>query len=201
MSYQQQVSRLLLEEYVGQVDEFTVLAQASRLGEPGAFEAFVTAGYDQVWRLCAALVDAEAADDLAQETYARCSRALRQFRGEAPARTWLLAIARRACMDELRCRARRRRESAVFRWTGHVPVEPDAAESVAVADLLGRLEPDRRAAFVLTQLLRLSYQEASDVCGCPVGTIRSRVARARADLIEMLAEPGGLAGGKCQEQG
>jgi RNA polymerase sigma-70 factor, ECF subfamily len=195
------VSRVVLEEYVGGVDEFTMLAQASMLGEPGAFEAFVNASYDQVWRLCAAVVDAEAADDLAQETYARCGRALRQFRGEAPARTWLLAIARRACMDELRSRARRRRNSAVFCGTGQVPVEPDAAQSVVVADLLGRLDPDRRAAFVLTQLLRLSYQEASDVCGCPVGTIRSRVARARADLVEMLAEPGDLPGGNRQEQG
>jgi RNA polymerase sigma-70 factor (ECF subfamily) len=68
-------------------------------------------------------------------------------------------------------------------------VVPDAAEDVAVADLLARLDPDRRAAFVLTQMLRMSYQEASVVCGCPVGTIRSRVARARDDLIAMLAGP------------
>jgi RNA polymerase sigma-70 factor (ECF subfamily) len=63
---------------------------------------------------------------------------------------------------------------------------------VAVTDLLERLEPDRRAAFALTQLLRMTYQEAAEVAGCPVGTIRSRVARARGDLIEMLTEPGSL---------
>ena len=45
------------------------------------------------------------------------------------------------------------------------------------------LEPDRRTAFVLTQVLGLSYAEAAEVCGCPVGTIRSRVARARDDFI------------------
>jgi RNA polymerase sigma-70 factor (ECF subfamily) len=62
------------------------------------------------------------------------------------------------------------------------------AEGAAVADLLARLDPDRREAFVLTQLLGLPYADAAEVAGCPVGTIRSRVARARADLIDSLAE-------------
>jgi RNA polymerase sigma-70 factor (ECF subfamily) len=63
---------------------------------------------------------------------------------------------------------------------------PDVAEEAAVADLIARLDPDRRAAFVLTQVFRMPYQQAAAVCGCPVGTIRSRVARARGDLIAML---------------
>jgi RNA polymerase sigma-70 factor (ECF subfamily) len=49
---------------------------------------------------------------------------------------------------------------------------------------LAALDEDRREAFVLTQLVGLSYAEAADVCRCPVGTIRSRVARARAELVE-----------------
>lgn len=177
------------------MDELTALALAARLREPGAFEEFVAGTYGQVRRFCMTLVDADAADDLAQETFARCARAIRQFRGEAPARTWLLSIARHVCMDELRSRARHRQGNTARYWPGHIRVEPDAAEHVSVADLLARLEPDRRAAFVLTQMLRLSYLEASQVCGCPVGTIRSRVARARGDLIEMLAEPGSVASG------
>jgi RNA polymerase sigma-70 factor (ECF subfamily) len=50
--------------------------------------------------------------------------------------------------------------------------------------MLDALDTDRREAFVLTQLVGLSYAEASDVCGCPIGTIRSRVARARAELVD-----------------
>ena len=61
-----------------------------------------------------------------------------------------------------------------------------SAEQTGVADLLARLDADRREAFVLTQLLGLSYAEAADVAGCPIGTVRSRVARARADLVEAL---------------
>jgi RNA polymerase sigma-70 factor, ECF subfamily len=62
-------------------------------------------------------------------------------------------------------------------------VAADPAEAVTVRALLAALDPQRREAFVLTQLVGLSYAEAAEVCGCPVGTIRSRVARARADLV------------------
>jgi RNA polymerase sigma-70 factor (ECF subfamily) len=62
----------------------------------------------------------------------------------------------------------------------------DPASSVAMRALVAALEPERREAFVLTQIVGLSYAEAADVCSCPVGTIRSRVARARADLVSAL---------------
>jgi len=54
--------------------------------------------------------------------------------------------------------------------------------------LLAGLEPERRAAFVLTQMIGCSYAEAAAICGCPVGTIRSRVARAREDLAAMMTD-------------
>lgn len=64
----------------------------------------------------------------------------------------------------------------------------DPTRAIPVEALLAGLDPDRRQAFVLTQVLGLSYGEAAEVCDCPVGTIRSRVARARADLIARLSE-------------
>jgi RNA polymerase sigma-70 factor (ECF subfamily) len=63
----------------------------------------------------------------------------------------------------------------------------DHAATVALDDLIDRLEPDRRAAFVCTQLLGLSYARTAEVCGCPIGTVRSRVARARGDLLAATA--------------
>src|SRR5580692_7453337 len=71
--------------------------------------------------------------------------------------------------------------------TGSWPPEPGAQTTVDL--LLAALDPDRRAAFVLTQLLGCSYAEAAQVCDCPIGTIRSRVARAREDLDALLREP------------
>jgi RNA polymerase sigma-70 factor (ECF subfamily) len=133
--------------------------------------------------LCAALGDRQSADDLTQETYLRAFGSLHRFAGRSSLRTWLLAIARRVCADALR--TRRRRPVVV----DAAPVDlSDAADRVgehaAVADVLQRLDADRREAFVLTQLLGLSYAEAAEVAGCPVGTVRSRVARARADLVQ-----------------
>jgi RNA polymerase sigma-70 factor (ECF subfamily) len=61
--------------------------------------------------------------------------------------------------------------------------------------LLAGLEPERRAAFVLTQMIGCSYAEAAAICGCPVGTIRSRVARAREDLAAMMTDPEELPAG------
>jgi len=64
---------------------------------------------------------------------------------------------------------------------------PDPAGASALGQLVEGLDLDRRAAFVLTQLLGLTYAEAAAACGVPVGTIRSRVARAREDLLAALA--------------
>jgi RNA polymerase sigma-70 factor (ECF subfamily) len=65
---------------------------------------------------------------------------------------------------------------------------PDATGRVDLADVIARLDGDRRDAFVLTQVMGFRYEEAAAICGCPTGTIRSRVARARADLMAMLDE-------------
>jgi RNA polymerase sigma-70 factor, ECF subfamily len=171
------------------MDELTRLAHAARLGDTRATGAFIEAAYAEVWRLCAALVDEQAADDLVQETFLRVLRALRHFRGDSSARVWCLAIAKRTAMDELRARQRQRRRQQRLQAG---PAEQAAAGpggDLEAHDLLCALDPDRRAAFVLTQLFRLSYQEAADICECPLGTIRSRVARARNDLITLIEQP------------
>ena len=142
-----------------------------------------------IWRLCAALVGNAAADDLAQETFLRATRALPQFRGQASGRTWILSIARRTCMDDLRVRYRRERRDRRLTREASSNHVPDASGDLATRDLLIQLEPDRRIAFVLTQLFELSYDEAAAVCDCPIGTIRSRVARARNDLIGLIEAP------------
>jgi RNA polymerase sigma-70 factor (ECF subfamily) len=173
------------------VDELTSLARAAGRGDRDALARFVHQTQGDVWRFCAHLVDPGAADDLVQETYLRAIPALRRFRGDAPVRTWLLTIARRACAAEIDTRTRQRELAArvaAQAAAGTPPAVPDHGDQTAIGLLLGALEPDRRAAFVLTQLIGCSYAEAAAVCDCPVGTIRSRVARARADLDDMLTE-------------
>jgi RNA polymerase sigma-70 factor (ECF subfamily) len=155
--------------------------------DPSQLEHFVTANYPSVWRLCAGLVGESSADDLAQESFTRAIAAMPRFRGQATPRTWMLAIAHRACMDELRGRYRRsRRNDRLVEAARPAGTAAEPGDGLTTRDLLARLQPDRRAAFVLTQLLGLSYSEAASVCDCPTGTIRSRIARAREDLIELL---------------
>lgn len=162
-----------------ELDPITVAALRARDGDRAAATALVRATQADVWRMCRHLSDYGHADDLTQETYARAFAALPRFAGRSSARTWLLSIARRVCADAVRTAVRDR--SRPPRPPG---VGPDPADGVVVRALLAELSADRREAFVLTQVLGLSYAEAAEVCSCPVGTIRSRVARARDDLIE-----------------
>jgi RNA polymerase sigma-70 factor (ECF subfamily) len=169
------------------VDELTRLAHAARRAVPGSLEAFIRASHETVRRLCETLVDRQTADDLTQETFIKAVAAIRRFRGDASARTWILSIARHTCMDELRTRSRQqRRATALSAGGSEYASVPDPGEEIGARDLLAHLDVDRRAAFTLTQLLGLTYEEAAVTCECPIGTIRSRVARARDDLIEML---------------
>jgi RNA polymerase sigma-70 factor (ECF subfamily) len=175
--------------YRAGIDELTELLVAARDGDRVAFAAVIRASQGEVWRLAAHLVGPDAADDITQDTFVRAWRSLPGFRAEASARTWLLVIARRACADAIRARTRRRRLAARLLDRAVTTDDPidDAAGAHALAALVAGLDPDRREALVLTQVLGCSYAEAAEVCGVPVGTIRSRVARARESLLEQVA--------------
>jgi RNA polymerase sigma-70 factor, ECF subfamily len=168
-------------------DAVTGWALRARTGDAAAQSEFVRATQAEVWRFTAALIDPDAADDLTQETFLRAFRALPDFAGRSTARTWLLGIARRVCADHLRAVVRRRRlsERLAVQARTQAP-HPDPVHRLGAADLLDRLPEDRRSAFVLTQVLGLSYAEAAAVEDVPIGTIRSRVARARDDLVAAL---------------
>jgi RNA polymerase sigma-70 factor, ECF subfamily len=173
-------------------DEITAYALAAGRGDQEAVAAFVRATQADVWRYVAYLVDRGAADDLTQETYLRALRGLRAFRGDTAARVWLLSIARRTVVDHFRRQGRRPPVAASLDSTPGAervgPVLADPAGAIALRGLIERLDPDKRAAFVLTQVTGLSYAEAAEACDVPVGTIRSRVARAREDLLTWMSD-------------
>ena len=167
-------------------DAVTALAMAAGRGDTAALSAFVEATQHDVWRFVAYLCDGASADDLTQETYLRAIGAIERFAGRSSARTWLLAIARRTVADHIR----------------YLKSRPRAADGADPGQLLDRTRPargfedlvevtvmiagltgDQREALLLTQLFGLSYRDAAAVCDCPVGTIRSRVARARDALL------------------
>jgi RNA polymerase sigma-70 factor (ECF subfamily) len=171
-------------EIAGFADPVTRALLAARAGDQAAAGTFVRSTQAEVWRFVAALAGREAADDLTQDTYLRAFRALPDFAGRSTARTWLLGIARRACADHIRSLTRLRRLDDRLAAQPYLTHVPDQAGLLAATDLLRALPDDRRSAFVLTQVVGLSYDEAAEVEQVPVGTIRSRVARARTQLVE-----------------
>jgi RNA polymerase sigma-70 factor, ECF subfamily len=189
------------------VDELTRLFLAARDGDRSALLQAIRASQAAVWRLASHLVGRDDADDVTQDVFVRAWRALPAYRGDASARTWLLAIARRACADHVRGQVRRRRLAGLAgmrdRGTPSRALAADPAGATTVQDLVDALPDDRRSAFVLTQVLGCSYDEAATVCGVPVGTIRSRVARAREQLAAALraADSDGTSGATDEETG
>lgn len=170
------------------MDRLTRLVLDAQQGDRAALRQFVAETQHDVATLCRYLGDRDNCDDLAQETYVRAIASLHRYRADGPAKHWLLTIARRTCADATRKRARRRRldQQVVEADRDQTVASPINAFRPEWAELLESLDPDRRAAFVVTQLNGLRYDEAAEVLGVPIGTIRSRVSRAREQLIEMI---------------
>ncbi|KOU40304.1 hypothetical protein ADK53_10225 [Streptomyces sp. WM6373] len=172
----------------------TRLALAARDGDRAKTDRFVRALHRDVWRYVAYLsADTQAADDLTQDVFLRALAGLHRFEGRSSARTWLLSIARRTVVDSLRHAAARPRLSDRCDWQTAAeqaqPYDvPGFEDGIALAELLAAIPSERREAFVLTQLLGLPYAEAAEAVGCPIGTVRSRVARARTSLIALLTD-------------
>ncbi|MFC4015288.1 sigma-70 family RNA polymerase sigma factor [Nonomuraea purpurea] len=174
-------------ERVADDRRLTLLALAARDGGPAEVEAFTRAVYTDVRRFLAYLTDVQSADDLTQETFVRVLRSLPGFAGRSSARAWLLSIARRVVVDRFRAARARPVLADLADWQAAVercqPRDlPGSQDGVDLAELLAEVPPERRRAFVLTQVVGLQYTEAAEVLGCPVGTVRSRVARARNQL-------------------
>jgi RNA polymerase sigma-70 factor (ECF subfamily) len=172
-------------------DEVTELALAAGRGDRDAANDFIRRTQRDVWRFLVYLVGRAEAEDLTQETFVRAFAGVHRFTARSNARTWLLAIARRVVVDHFRAASARPRIATDHDWEAaaeqaRTPNLPGIDDTVLLGLAVRELTADRRDAFVLTQVLGLGYAEAAEVCGCPVGTIRSRVARARRDLVELL---------------
>jgi RNA polymerase sigma-70 factor (ECF subfamily) len=162
-----------------------------RRGEARAFRTLVERYQDRVYALCVALAGPDA-EDVAQETFVRVHAALPSFDLDAEGRlsAWILTIARRLCTDRARRRQRRARLQRLM-----VPREPIATAdttleraqtAAAVRTALAGLREDQRAVLALQLWDELGYEEIAAVEGVPVGTVRSRLARAKQALKRAL---------------
>ena len=159
---------------------------AARAGDLGAFSQLVRSYQGDVWRLAFQLVrDRSAADDVAQDALVRAFRFLPRYRGESKFSTWLFSITRNCALDELRRVERRRRLAGELR--PDVARPGDHGVRIEVAEALGDLPIDLREPVVLIDMFGTSYAEVADMLDVPLGTVKSRVHRARELLAVALA--------------
>lgn len=185
-------------------DSDAVLVQRSQAGDARAFELLVIKYQRRIQRLIGRMVrDPHLVEDLAQETFIRAYRALGQFRGDAQFYTWLYRIAVNTAKKSL---VDIRRDPLVsenfFRSGGDdetsaPEMEPSSMEtpeallaSQEVANMVNAameaLPDELRQAITLREIEGLSYEEIADIMQCPIGTVRSRIFRAREAISQKI---------------
>lgn len=133
--------------------------------------------------------DADRADDLVQETLVKAWAAFHSFTEGTSLRGWLFTILRNAFFSQYRKRKREVQDvdgMAAARLVSQ-PEQPWRMDFDDFRAALDKLPPDQREALILVGASGFSYEEAAEICGCAVGTIKSRVNRARNRLLELLA--------------
>ncbi len=179
-------------------DELRALIAEAQDGSVRAFELLVSSHLPQVRRFARAFASSDAdVDDLAQEALVKVYKSLRSYRFQSAFKTWLYAVVRNAFFDATRSRAGRERSIEEPLDTEHdrAPsgAEP-ADEGIARAQererlwrALRALPAEFRTAVVLFDVEGHSYEEVADIEGVPVGTVKSRLSRGRAQLKALLA--------------
>ncbi|HEY8447301.1 MAG TPA: sigma-70 family RNA polymerase sigma factor [Thermomicrobiales bacterium] len=177
------------------------LLQAAQRGDLPSFNALVARHERAVYAVCLRMLgDSDAAEDATQETFIKAWTSINSFRGGL-VRPWLLRIATNRCYDILRARARRPADSldaVPFEtepsWSSQTPGEHPEAFA-ARSELSARLEralqllpDDQRLAVILADVHGHPYEEIAEITGVAVGTVKSRISRARARLRDLLRE-------------
>ena len=180
-----------------------LLLRKAQRGDPEAFGRLMEPLEQLVWRVCWHYTgDREASSDCGQEAMIRIWRALDSYRGDCAFESWVYRIAANCCMDWLRKKKRDRSVSIEpMKDQGFDPADtsPGTEAQVIAKDERRRLREamtllpeDQREALVLTQLERVSYEEAARMLDVSEGTVKSRVNRAKARLKEILTPEGEL---------
>ena len=181
------------------IDPDRAAVEDARAGDGGAFEVLVLRHQARIVNYASAIVhDAGAAEDVAQETFVRAWRGLARFRGESAFKTWLYRIATNVARTHLDRRGRQARigdrsldDETEPLQAGDVPSPaPDAETSLvrreAIDRALAELPEELRVALVLRDVEGLDYKEIAGVTGAPIGTVESRIFRARRRLRKLL---------------
>jgi RNA polymerase sigma-70 factor (ECF subfamily) len=172
------------------------LVAAAQAGDRRSLDILLRRHYDKVHAVCRRIAGSTRdADDAAQEAMISIVRGLPRFDGRSAFTTWIYRIATNAALDELRKRNRRPMLQSVSDDDGHTPeaVDPlsqrtveSVTDRLAIDEALADLPEEFKAAVVLRDVCDLDYAEIAEALDIPVGTVKSRIARARSLLVQRL---------------
>jgi len=162
---------------------------AASLGDPQTFAVLFDRHFDAVFGYLARRIGVDRAEDVAAATFAVAFERRGTFRDRETARPWLFGIATNLMHNDRRAQQRALSALAelIAGGAGIAAQGPRPGESV-VAEALARLDPDQRDVVVLHAWEGFSYREIASALGVPVGTVRSRLSRARAQLRLLLGD-------------
>jgi len=181
------------------------LIQKAKSGDQDAFGQLVLAHQNKVYTICVHMVtDREEAADLAQEAFLKAWRSLSTFQGESSFATWMHRLTTNVCLDYLRKQTRRQNISTAVSlddedsgWTEPADHSQDPQLQLereerkrALTRALGELPEYHRQTLIMREVSGMSYQEIADAMGADLGTIKSRIARARERLRKILLRDG-----------
>lgn len=146
--------------------------------------------YDRIFAVCRKVAGNQAdADDACQDAMIAIVKGIHRFDGRSTFRTWSYRVATNACLDELR--RRKRRPIAVIEEPERISDEPSVAQRVSdrlsIDDAFPQIPEEFRAPVVLRDVVGMDYAEIAQTLDLPPGTVRSRIARGRRHLAEVLA--------------
>lgn len=174
-----------------------------REGDREAFEKLMETYQNRVFNIAYGMLsDYEEASDASQEIFIKVYKSISSFKGQSSFTTWLYVICRNVCNDMLRKRQRRGVQVSIYSDDDEKSVEreiesdaPTPEEQleinecqVAVKEAINSLKPEYKEILLYADMQQLSYEEVSKILRCPVGTVRSRLNRARGALRKKLSD-------------
>jgi RNA polymerase sigma-70 factor (ECF subfamily) len=172
-------------------DEATLVGRCLR-GETEAIQTLVDQFQTSVYGLCVRLLThRHDAEDVTQEVFLRVFRSLRRWDSSRPLKPWIMGIAVNRCRTWLTQRARRPELADYLQEVVASPAEDDAAELLhEIRSALKDLRPEFREVFVLFHEQGQTYEDISQAIGCPLGTVKTWLHRARLEVLERLRQRG-----------
>ncbi len=187
---------------MGLENESALLIKA-RQGNIQAFEELTSSYYSKVYNICYRMLNnPDDASEQAQETFIKAYKYIKDFKGNSSFATWVYRIATNVCLDFLRKNKNKKaisfeqntfedlkvKDKLVDEQPGPEKIAEINAQKLAIKEAMAKMNEKSRMIIILRDYMGLSYDEISETINAPVGTVKSRISRARSELRDLLCQ-------------